>query len=433
MGRLPDSGPGRVAGLVLMACHDNGYVRQCAVEGLATIATAESLGVLTMRLDDWVGVVRQRAFDAWSGLLLPEHVDVVVEALPLIWRIQTHQRIDGDHLWKPLCDLLSTPEGHSALLAGLAGNRMTVGRAALRAILKLDHRPDGWLSLALRSADASIQFQAARALVARADPDALARHLDTLFEARLSRNRHLALDVCASFFPDRLEEFWRKGLLDRSPGLRRRCQEGLVLQMDIDPVPLYRACLEEDLRASQRASALLGLAETSDVHDRPIFEAFVEAPTMRVRAAAVVGLGRLAQDGDAVVFLDFLRDPSARVVRAAESVLPRLPWTSRQLAEAFGKTESAAGRLAMVRLAFRLSAWDRTLFLMDALGDPDPRVRASASGALQHVVFNPRGWGAGRPTPEQRRDLEARLRSRARSLGQGVEQRLRFLLRTTGS
>lgn len=431
--RLPASGDGRVAGLVLLACHINGFVRQRAVEGLAAQPTAEALGVLTVRLDDWVEVIRRRTFEVWIGLLASEPVDVVVEALPLIWSLWARRRLDRKRLWPPVAELLSSRAGRRALLDGLGSSRIQVARAALTAILKLETRPEGWLPVALASADLSIQFHTARTLVAEAEHALLVDHLGTLFAAPFAPIRRLALDVCERHAPEQLEARAREGLFDRSVTIRRRCQETLVLDLDIDPLPIYRSGLEKQLTRTRCTSALFGLAETGDASDRPIFEAYVDSPGPRVRAAAVAGLGRVARPDEAEVFWRFLHDPSARVVRVTERILHRLRWGLPQLTEVYGQTESALGRRALVDLAVRLSGWDRILFLIDALRDPDPMARTNAQQFLQSALYSARGWGFGKPTPEQQRDLEARLRFPSELFGPEFDRQLRFILRLAGA
>ncbi|NJL27003.1 MAG: hypothetical protein HC897_03520 [Thermoanaerobaculia bacterium] len=44
------------------------------------------------------------------------------------------------------------------------------------------------------------------------------------------------------------------------------------MKLDVDPLPIYRASLEPCGSPSRCASALFGLAETGDEHDRPVFE-----------------------------------------------------------------------------------------------------------------------------------------------------------------
>ncbi|NJL27002.1 MAG: HEAT repeat domain-containing protein [Thermoanaerobaculia bacterium] len=156
------------------------------------------------------------------------------------------------------------------------------------------------------------------------------------------------------------------------------------------------------------------------------------ASTPRVRAAAVIGLGRLAEPAGSEAFFGLLRDPAPRVILAAEKALIRLPWSFRHLAAAYGVTDSHVGRRALVRLASRLSGWDRVIFLIDALRDPAPSVQAHAMRSLRAVLFDARGWAFSKPSPTQRSELEARLRFGAQHFGGGLERQLRFVMRAIG-
>ena len=155
---LPDSGSGRVAGLMLMASHCNGFVRQRAVEELIEARAIRSLEMLTLRLCDWVPAVRRVALEGWSGLLVDEHAGRVVEALPLIRRVLDRAHVDREQVSRVLTSFLASTAGHQALRAGIENSRRAVARASLEAGLELDPVPERLFAVALQSRDELVRL-----------------------------------------------------------------------------------------------------------------------------------------------------------------------------------------------------------------------------------------------------------------------------------
>ena len=270
--------------------------------------------------------------------------------------------------------------------------------------------------------------RAARTLAAQVDEQALAELLDRLMGDPFPPLRRLAFKICEESATHRLEAFARAGLFDRSAALRESCQETLVMRFDVEPSMIYRDAPFESFSPSRLASTLLGLAETGGVEDLPVFQAYCDSRYACVRAAAVFGLGRLAQDGEASQFFHRLRDPSPRVVRVARAVLKRIAWNPGLLREAFRATETTAVRKELVKLGFRLSLWDRILFLLEALDGTGSESDEVVCDQLRGMMAKMRGVTSS-PSVGERERIEELLRLREGVLEVGLVERLRWMLR----
>ncbi|MEM9555258.1 MAG: HEAT repeat domain-containing protein [Acidobacteriota bacterium] len=424
--RLPPDGDARVAALVVMACHDNGHVRQRAVESFHDAPTARSLAALTLRLDDWVPEVRDGATTLWHAQVRRGPAEMVVDVLPLVHQRMSRRRTDRDHVETSLAAALSVDAGRRALLDRLEHGGPAVARAALRWCRTLEPPVDGWTAIASRHADASIRLQAVRHLVATAPRDELARRLGTLLDSPLTSIRWIGLDLAEGPQHDRLEQTARRLLFDRSRWIRRRCQEHLVLRFDVDPVEIARSALDgEALTVHRRAGALLTLSETAGPDIRTVVEAHLNHRSPRVRAAAVTALRSFVEPTEHPRFLRFLGDPSPRVVRSAAAALADTHLSLEQARSAYDRFDVAAARCVLLRERSMVPLWDRALFLLDAAKDSDDELRRIALSELQ-ILGSKRPGGLPPVSPAQRRALERRLQ--AHDLPDVVERHLRFLL-----
>lgn len=431
--RLPEPEAERAAAVALLACHPNGFVRQQALGALGDSATSHTLAAATLRLDDWVPEVRRAAIESWADLLPKVPVEAVIETLPLFRRIAARTRVNADVVWRQLSRTVAGAPAQDALIRALFDLRPDVARAAFETLEHLEQAPPGgWLEAATRSTNGFVRYQAIRRRLDEATDETLDDRLLDWFTLRSSKTRHRVLDVCAARLPHRLVALARQGLLDRSRSIRCRCQEILVLEHHIDPVPIYRSCLDQDLQPGARASALLGLAETSDAQDAARFEAHLRAPHPRVRAAAVAGLGRFADPSESRRYFEFLLDPSPRVARTAGRVLERLHWTASDLGQAFAAAQSATTRRLLVKLSHHTPTWDRILFLIDASADAAPEVEATAQHHLRQLLTAANGWAHGKPSAEQMAALSTRIRFRSEAIGD-LRDRLEFILRLSAS
>lgn len=432
--RLPPTGAARLTSLILLASHDNGYVRQGAIVELASEVgpslPAEILATLTLRLDDWVGVVAAEAWRLWEQLLPRAQPEVLVENLGLIGRLATHERVDDVRLWNAVGTVLRSAEGQQALVAGLKDRRAAVAGWAFKAMRRLALRPEGARDAAFASYVPLIRLEMARELVAAAGDEAglelLRLYFDRIANDRFDWLRHLALDVATTWLPERLEELARKGLFDRAASVRSRCQEFLVMRFDVDPLPLYRECLDRgEAYPRHLAAALLGLTEVGDHRERPYFERFLADPLPNVRAAAIFGLGRLADPADGERFFPGLEDPTKQVRRASSAAIARQVWRVERLMAVFRTSTSVQARVEVYKLTQRLAAWDRVLLGFYGLEDGRPEVVQAAYSELHLILF---GWMFAEPTADQRQELEALLRRHSGQLPQMYRVAFHFQL-----
>lgn len=88
----------------------NGYIRELAVRMLARRRSAEALGVLLARANDWVPSVREQALLGLGGYLEDEQVSLILQNLPQLLVLSRQQRGDHRSLLQQVQSLLARPE-----------------------------------------------------------------------------------------------------------------------------------------------------------------------------------------------------------------------------------------------------------------------------------------------------------------------------------
>ena len=430
--KLPEQGPARAAGLVLLASHRSGFVRELALTGLGEQDSQTAFAALTLRLSDWVEPVRSRAQMVWTERVNTLAPEILVETLPLIHRMEKRERTDKEAIRGVLQTRFQSLDCRQALISCLQRSRPATARAALAEISALQLPLASWLDPALAHGDSVIRLRAAEALL-QDEPHGespgkvpgLKHRLPSLIEDSFSPIRWRALETYRERFPEELEAVLVKLLFDRATALRQACQEQLMMDFDTDPARIYRAALANEQPPRKLAITLLGLRETGSWEDRARFEEHLDSESPRVRASAVVGLGRFSEAHELEAFFRTMDDPSPQVCRAALNVFRGTVWTMPRIGELYGQIASIAGRSSMVCLATNLAFWDSVCFLLTAAEDPDPHVQRVAISRFLKLGTEMRG-GLPRPSPGQRHQIEERRQSG--KIHQDVARHLELML-----
>jgi HEAT repeat protein len=319
LARAERDGAGPIA-VAVGSLHRYGRVRERVVRSLAARALPELTPFLVLRVDDWVGPVRQLARETLARLLDGDRGPILKAAVPTAVKIADRDR--GRYAFELV---------HAAVLAAPDDLRRRWAadpdRDLRRLVFDVDlsqNRLDlGALTgIAVRESDGLIRHRAAEAAYAEA----------------VEREDRAVLRRLGAAKPAGVRALGLTGLLRLGPAPEA------VAALD-DPAPLVRAIAREAARragidavahyrtAEPTVGSVAGLAETGTDRDAPLLTSLLDHPSGRIRAAAVRGLGRLgAVPVDRVLLM--LQDPAAAVVREAAVVLgpferrvpPELPW-----------------------------------------------------------------------------------------------------------
>ena len=319
----------RAAVIALASMHRSGFVRERAVRLLATRSDGGELPLLLVRVNDWVGPVREAAAAALRARLQPGYAAHFVRCLTLVDDLRGERRASHGPLLAAVEALLGTPAASPALDEALRCGARGLRRACVR--IAALHGDAALLLRAAVDCDSIVATIAARAITATWSDQALREVLPRL-RSGPPRVRYLALEATCARYPGEAEPQLRRALLDESGSVRElaRFLWSRAGCPSLDFAAFYRDALAY-ARGRAFPVALFALAECGEEADAPLFEPHVRDPRSAVRAAAVMGLGRCGMGRYSEALLFAMKDPSSRVAAVA------LHWVRVRLGRAYAR------------------------------------------------------------------------------------------------
>lgn len=405
-------GPGEpgIALLKLSSFHGNGFVREEAVRRLSLIEDGSELPYLLLRLNDWVGQVRQAAHSAVAARITPSYISHFVANLALVVRLARGQRADLSGLLDQIDLLLARADAVPALVQGMRSRSKEVRRAAFRHLISSDgYDLERRLRIALTVEDPIIRLRAAMAAVERLGATQLPALLDMLSNDPAAPVRLEALVAWVNRFPEQAGERLMGALLDRSAAVRAQARYYIRHRDGLDFALFYQS----ELTAAQPGRlviALSGLVETGGRAKADQIAPFLTHPSAQVRRTAIRGVMSLSGDQYTGPVLDRVFDQSTSVSRQAALFLQPHAGSigATTLWALFEVAPAAHVKRQLLLLLSRLPKWESITYLVRAVAVGD---HATAARARQFI----RRWqarynqGQAVPSREQLAQLEAAL------------------------
>ncbi len=302
----------------LASFHPSGYVREAAVKELARQNSGAAIPFLLLRMNDWVGSIRERAHQALRERLNPVYAKHWLKNWPLLLHLKCCGRGDTNII-EPVTELLRTDACKEALQFGMNHRNKLVRKASFQIIAEstASARREVFAQL-IYDADPSMRAWAIRHLV-KDVPDA---DLPALIKPMLN-DRHMpvrsqALWLMAERWPEAAREALLAGLLDDHVAVREMARHFLSREASFDAREIYL----EKLRSQKSVpAALCGLGETGGSDDGAVILPYLKRSEARVRRCAVYALGRLDVEKYLGVIFEKLFDLQSSVVRQAMKAL----------------------------------------------------------------------------------------------------------------
>ncbi|HYI09314.1 MAG TPA: hypothetical protein VEK57_09595 [Thermoanaerobaculia bacterium] len=421
--------------LGVVSFHANGFVREAAVNGLATLRDGSELRYLFLRLNDWVPPVRIAAHRAVLDRLGVDSASAVAASLPLIGRLARLPYEDRASLIARLAQVLATGGG-AALAATLASSWGETSRLVVR--FAIDHVPDALPEMVRRGVSAPdlvIRKWVTPLVVPALPADAALPVLQRLAADSSSLVRREAFLALQRAFPHDAEPFLRGGLLDASAAVRE-ISRFLLREQHLDFSILYQAALRDGSNAHQLATALTGLAETGTASDADHAAPYLFHPSPRVRRAAVKSVMTLAGEAFADRVVAMLQDRSRAVSAAARNALrSHAPAVGRdRLMELFAGATVPHTREHLIPLLAALSKWQSITALVHvaAAGGEAATAAEGKVASLAHACI--RDWNRNynrsqaTPTRTEIEQLVAALTAAGESLDESIATEIRFAI-----
>jgi HEAT repeat protein len=375
--------------LGLASFHNDGYVREAAVNSLSALDDGQELPFLLIRLNDWVVPVRDAAARAISARLRPEYATHFLRNLRLVLRLQACGRTNRA-LVDSVCELLRKPECREVLQSGMKSG----DRALRRASFQLAAGAEQSVRAVIVKAALTDQDSVARAwAVRRFLPDVAANELPSVAIPMLCDRfmpvRRDALWALATKCPELATEPLKRALVDRHVGMREVARHFLSGDAMLDVRHFYLEAMEAG-EARTLAAVICGLGEAGKPADASLVVPFFTAPEPGIRRAAVYAVGKLNAEPFGARLIRLLADEMPGVSREA---LKALTATARhqpleELWRLFTSEQRVFVRRNALMLILHFGKWQKLTPILLACADNDVRLSGLAQNALRDWLRN---------------------------------------------
>ena len=363
---------GKVWGYGLASFHPNGYLREKAVAGLASIETGEELAFLLLRLGDWVDRIRIRAESAVAARLASPRGDMSVcflRNLPILQRLRAAERLSHAPILERIGKRIASDE--NALLSGLASADKETRRFCFASALGSEGIALETLqNYVLAEPLGSVRLNALRGLENRLAFPQAGGFVGRLLRDSFPPVRRLALDIRCKHALDESGDVLREMVLSMNGGLRRSARHYMILSDRERPAALYRRALANGDGIAV-VGALRGLGEVGERQDAERIHPFLKHERAVVVRAAIRSLGSLQAGYLATLLAPFVSDARPGVSR--EAYLALKSRTSGLNPEKLNAARISASlphvRKHILMLLFAIGFWESLPFILEALAE----------------------------------------------------------------
>jgi HEAT repeat protein len=364
----------RIWGYALASFHPNGFLREKAVLGLASMGTGEEMPFLLLRLRDCVDQVRIRAEAAMDVRLRTAQSDAATRlllALPILRRLRASERRSPVPLLERIGKRIAL-DG-KALRSGLESADWETRRFSFELALGTEGIGlDALQEAVLREPAGPVRLFALRSMQARLTFPQAGGFIGRLLRDPFSPVRRLALDLRCGHALEESGAVLREMALSLNSGVRHAARFHMHEAAREKPVALYRKVLAGG-SGNALVGALRGLGEVGERQDAELLHPFLKHGRAMVVRSAIRSLGSLQASFLATLLTPFLSDPRPGVSR--EALLALKARTSGLNPEKLNAARKSAAlphvRRHILKLLFAIGYWESLPYILEAFSEVD--------------------------------------------------------------
>ena len=372
----------------LASMHNNGYVREAAVEWLCGVSDGSEVPFLLVRLNDWVAEVRAGALRGILSRARAEYATHFFRHLRLVDRLRSCSREAHAQAVEAIDRALTAPEAVTFLREGIGSSDRWLRRHCLR--LAIQSKTNTGLAIlreALSDSDAVVRLWAARNVLPDLPEEELRLALPRLIGDPFMPVRCEALNCMVRRCPGEADAELRLALLDSHASVRALARYHLERRGYTDFRGVYLDALRSDADKTLR-TGVAGLGETGNAQDARLVVPFLGGRSIGVRRAAVRAIAALDGDHFVAELVGVLTDDHKGLSREGRLALQRrlARVNGDDLWSSFCRDQRGHVRQNILVLLSRLPSWTRIRYLVMASADPDPGIAELARRHLKSRV-----------------------------------------------
>ena len=381
--------------LCVATLNGNGYVREAAIQALASQRHPDFIPFLLWSLKDWVSQVRVAAVKSVRQLLEPDMAPAFLKQYRLITQLGLVNRIDLADVVDELNAFLRHPECSNHIFAAMESDDARLRMFSYRLLSHTLGDNDE-----LQRRVAGDREPAARAWFAsqlvRLGADQRLMWLERMIA---DRSTYVACRVIRSLDSD-LRELFRTHLVVAACSPSKPVREAARYAVDDwgrhEFANLYRNKLTGTDETTAELGILGGLGETGTTQDAELLKTYMTSQRSRIRFEAVRAVAQLDREVASDILISSLADTSSRVRYLAVKVLSEKPCdaeTDRIYSILFQANHETSVRAAL-RVMTRQGSWEAVPSMLFAAvhKSEDVRLEALEQGRAWISKYGSSGW-----------------------------------------
>lgn len=364
----------KVTILGLSSFHPNGYLREKAVKGLCKTRTGDEIPYLLIRINDWVGEVRNLSKESFLKRINPKNAKNLVNNLPLVFRLKDCSRDEYDDIIDAVVSMLSSNECSSVLMDGLNSNDAKVRLCCYKIIIQtrtLDNK--NMINHLIKEKNSFVRLFVLRKVQETMTCDEFRDISQFLLKDNLAQIRMIALEALHSFNLQGSIPALENGLFDRSPCVRELSRYLLRKHDDYDFASVYRNAIDEK---EEMYGAICGLGETGSAEDAKYIVDFLDSDSIRIVKSAMNSVARLSLEEYKKTLISFLNDWRPGVSKTSRRILYKEidSMDAENIHDIFKQTEYDHARINACILLCSLGKWDSINYILEACDNSNDEI-----------------------------------------------------------
>lgn len=356
--------------LGIASLNSSGYVREKAVKELARLKNADGLKFILLRLGDWVAAVRKAATNGTLSFLENCHIDDLLIQLPTIDWLLKVERVDLSEVHDRIIQFILNQNFSEELYNKIKRLDDKTRFRFYKTLLSNKHPTKEQIHKISVDKNFLVRLELIKYLSAF-DIDTQKELIARFLHDHSARVRLDALYVSKSFnpsFDNQISE-----LLSDEAASVRELSRHLLKGKGIDFVVLYRQRI-----ANQRflSGSLLGVSETGNSEDLPIFEQYIHAEKSKLIVACLTAINKFNADKAKQYSLDLLVHPIKKVRGKAVEILAKSMNTEtlKKVRDIYA-TGGYDIKKTILKLYNKIGGWNIVGDLLLALADENANIQ----------------------------------------------------------
>ncbi|MTH54827.1 hypothetical protein GKZ89_15600 [Bacillus mangrovi] len=415
----------------LCTFHPNGYVREEAMNLLASFHTGKELPFLLIRCNDWVSEIRSLARRLTEDRIEGSQIEAFTANLPVIFKLKNANRADHDVLFEKITGLLSRPEALPFLHEGTQSKEHRIRLVYYDMIIRSGQaNKENLMDYFRRETEPHGRLILFGEIMNEISESVFQRFYTEFKKDKFPRIRAAVLQKAVEIFPNHSLTELEAALFDKSGTVRSLARYLLSKRNISDFASYYTEAIMKQSGANLR-EALLGIGETGRKEHAVLVLPLVKSDEAGITKAAARALAMLDPDSNREAFISLLSHDHPGVSKEARRSLQAALYEDKaeELYRIYKEADAPHSRYQAAVLLCSLSKWASIRYILELyVNEDNPAIsRLGQQQAAKWLAGYNRSFTV--PSKEQAASVRTALSKYGSGLREWEREQLEFCLK----